>query len=201
MDAEAIGYLRISSFQENTLQEVQEALAQLNTKGIKGLVLDLRGNPGGLFRSAVQISELFLGSGVIVISRSPIKSYKGPIKADIANPFELPMAVLIDSDTASSAEVLAGALKERPGTRLMGQTSYGKGSIQSVIPLGKSMASIRMSAGIRLTVAHLFSPTRDEPYTGRGISPHDFLDPEGESILTPARAALLQTIRGMMMIR
>lgn len=201
MNPELIGYMKIVSFQENTLQEVKDALAELQTAGIKALILDLRGNPGGLFRSAIAICELFVESGIVVSGRSSIKGYQGPIKVESNNPFSLPMMVLIDKGTASSSEVLAGALKERPLTRLMGQVTYGKGSIQSFLPLVKSTSGIRITTGIRLTVAHLFSPVRDEPYTGRGITPQDLIEAEGDLLLEPAKASLLQTIRGTMMIR
>lgn len=190
-DAELLGYLRIYSFQDSTLHEVKEALVQLQTNGIKGLILDLRGNGGGLFKSSVQVAELFLGSGVIVYGQSQLPEYNKSFKADIHNPLLLPVAVLVDVETASSAEVLAGALKDSGRARLLGQTTYGKGSIQSVIPLSK------MPGGIRLTVAQLFSPTR-QPVTGRGVVPHDFVDTESDTCITAARAHLLGLLRMVM---
>src|SRR6185312_7535428 len=109
-----VGKLRINCFQETTLQEVKEALASLQTDGMKVLILDLRGNPGGLFKSAVQVAELFLPEGVIVVSQSHAlpKRLSGPIRAESMNPLLMPMVVLIDGETASAAEVLAGALKD-----------------------------------------------------------------------------------------
>ena len=122
----------------------------------------------------------------------PTTTRKGSIqttyKADSMNPLALPLVVLVDSETASSAEVLAGALKDRPGTRILGQTTYGKGSIQSVIPLTKSQG------GIRITVAHLFSPTQ-KPYTGSGVVPHDIYPTEGDAILLQARTYLQGLLR------
>jgi len=191
MGMDMLAYMRIYSFKESTLQEVQDALAKASTYGAKGLILDLRGNPGGLFKSAIKVSELFLGSGVIVHSRSRDGAYNGDLpkhaalKADIMNPLTLPVAILVDGETASSAEVLAGALRDRPLTRLFGQTTYGKGSIQSTIPLGKSQG------GVRITVAHLFSPTTRQPYTGRGIVPHVFVDVNSPALLSEARTYLL----------
>jgi carboxyl-terminal processing protease len=201
-----LAYLRIYSFQESTLVEMQEAIAQLNANGAKGVILDLRGNPGGLFKSSVQISELFVGSGVIVRAESQMKyvdralaRFLGPTtsrkgwtqttyKADSMNPLTLPLVVLVDGETASSAEVLAGALKDRALTRLLGQTTYGKGSIQSVIPLSKSQG------GIRITVARLFSPAQ-QPYTGNGVVPHDFYPADGDAILRQARTYLQGLLR------
>src|SRR5262249_45275094 len=118
-DPVPIGRIRIYQFQETTVQEVREALAQLQTDGIRALILDLRGNPGGLSKASVQVAGLFLGEAVIAVTQSPVKS-KDPDKnfsdrewkTEDQNPFVLPMVVLIDGETASSAEVLAGALKE-----------------------------------------------------------------------------------------
>ncbi len=107
-----VGKLTITCFQETTLQEVKEALASLQTDGMKVLILDLRGNPGGLFKSAVQVAELFLPDGIIVMSQSHVlskdKKMSGVIKVESMNPLLVPMVVLIDGDTASAAEVLAG---------------------------------------------------------------------------------------------
>ncbi len=201
-----LGYLRIYSFQDTTLHEVTEALARFQSYGIKGMILDLRGNPGGLFKSSVQVAELFLGAGVIVYSYSqpPLPNYRDPRdqtqfkawpdwpRSDIANPFTLPLAVLIDSETASSAEVLAGALRDSGRAQLFGQTTFGKGSIQGVIPLRKT------PGGIRLTVAQLFSPTTRQPMNGRGVVPHVFVDPESDACLTAARSRLLDQLRMVM---
>ena len=152
---------------------MREAIASLTAASVKGFILDLRGNPGGLFKAAVSVAELFLTDGVIVIGQSPFTEYNRSFKVETSGPVQaqLPLVVLIDAETASAAEVLAGALKEcRPGrvpTMVMGQTSYGKGSIQCVIPMEKT-AFLR-NPGIRLTVAKLFSPS-NQPYTGRGVS-------------------------------
>ncbi len=205
MDGDSIGYLRIASFQDTTLQEVRETMAQMRSYpggGIKGLILDLRGNPGGLFTSSVRVAELFIGTGVIVYTQSQLRDYRDPkapgnqkpFRADIINPFELPVVVLVDGDTASSAEVVAGALKEafdrgRLG-RLLGQTTYGKGSIQSLILLRKSPGGFR----IRLTVAQLFAPTQ-KPIFGRGIVPHEFVNTEGDTCILDARERLLDLVR------
>lgn len=186
-----IGYLRVRHFQESTLQEVKEALAQLNTKRMQAIILDLRGNPGGLFKPAVQVSELFLGEGVIVHTQTQVRHLKGPFKADSMNPLLVPMAVLIDGETASSAEVVAGAFKELGRAMLLGQTTFGKGSIQSVIPLKKS------TGGVRITVAQFFSPSR-QPYTGRGVAPDVFMEADGEAVINTARMQLQRLLRSMM---
>jgi carboxyl-terminal processing protease len=188
---EPIGYLRISYFSEETLHAVQEALM----RDLKGLIIDLRGNPGGLFMAAVNVAELFLPDGIIVISQSPFKEFNRTFKVETNHPNHFPVVVLIDGETASAAEVMAGALKEsRAGkipTLVMGQSSYGKGSIQCVIPMEKS--PLENPAAIRLTVAKLFSPS-NQPYTGRGVSPHEPTDLAGDALLEEARKELLKLI-------
>jgi carboxyl-terminal processing protease len=167
------GYIRISYFGEWTLQEVKEAVAELSKPGgeLKGLILDLRGNPGGLFHPAVTIAEMFLTEGVIVIGQSPYKEYNRPFKVETSGPLLMPLVVLVDGETASAAEVLAGALKEgrqgRLPTKVLGLTTYGKGAIQRLISIEKLLDR---PAAIRLTVAKLFSPS-NQPYTGRGVTP------------------------------
>jgi carboxyl-terminal processing protease len=193
--ATAVGYLRISHFQESTLQEVKEALAamQSSTDPIKGLVLDLRGNPGGLFKAGVSVAELFLTDGVVVVSQSPSKEYNRPYKVEAPGGVPLPLVVLVDGDTASAAEVLAGALAgRRAPTRLVGQSTFGKGSIQCVIAVDRPPFD-KMPAGIRITVAKLFSPT-GQPYTGRGVVPQLVIDVEGENGLKAAKEQLLDLL-------
>jgi carboxyl-terminal processing protease len=188
------GYLRISYFNEETLHAVQEALIAAGG-GLRGLVIDLRGNPGGLFMAAVNVAQLFLPDGVIVISQSPFKEFNRTFKVEATHDHHFAVVVLIDGETASAAEVLAGALKEsRAGkiaTLVMGQSSYGKGSIQCVIPMEKS--PLENPAAIRLTVAKLFSPS-NQPYTGRGVSPHEPTDLTGDALLEEARKELLKLI-------
>lgn len=195
-DAESglyFGHLRINHFQESTVQEVKEALAILQTNGIKGLVLDLRGNAGGLFDSGVQVARLFLTGGVITYTHSQIKDYNQPFKADGVGAFLLPTVVLVDGETASAAEMLAGALKDNGRAKVIGQPTFGKGTIQQVFPLDKAPLD-KTPGGIRLTVARFDSPTKT-PYTGRGIVPHE--PAEGETALTRAVATLLAATRAM----
>ncbi|HEY7156995.1 MAG TPA: S41 family peptidase [Gemmataceae bacterium] len=194
-----VGKLTINYFQETTLQEVKEALAALQSDGMKALILDLRGNPGGLFRSAVQTAELFLPEGLIVVSQSHIlsreKRLSGPIRAESMNPLLLPMVVLIDGDTASAAEVLAGALKDNGRAKLIGQTTFGKGSLQCVIPLDKPPFD-RMPGGIRITVARLLSPNW-QPFSGKGIQPNFPSAADGDGILLEARQVLLEIVKAL----
>jgi carboxyl-terminal processing protease len=162
----AIGYVQIHHFQESTVQEVKEALEALTAMPIKGLIVDLRGNPGGLFKPAVAVAELFLSTGVIVHTQSRLKDFNKTFKAMNMNPFapSLPIVVLIDGETASSAEIVAGALKDNQRATLVGQTSYGKGSIQGFLPLTD------LPGGLRLTIARFTSPSQ-QVFEGRGLVP------------------------------
>ena len=192
----SIGYIQINHFQDSTVQDVKEALARLQTDGVQGLILDLRGNPGGTFKAGVQVAELFLDEGVIVYSQSPLAEFNHPFKVESRNPVQLPVVVLVDRDTASAAEVVAGALKEhRPGnTLIVGQTTFGKGSIQGVIPLDKPPLD-KAPGGIRITIAHLFSPGKHQPYTDRGVTPDVLVDQEGPAVMTAGVQAMVQLLK------
>jgi carboxyl-terminal processing protease len=165
IERDGIGYLRIANFQRNTPQELESAVLRLRIEGMRALVLDLRGNPGGVFAAAVQVAERFLPQGVIVSTQGQAK---GTSKIyTVQHPFvslEMPLVVLIDADTASAAEVVAGALKENARATLVGTPTYGKGSIQCLLTL-------QAGSGLRLTLARFFSP-RGNPFTGLGVTPH-----------------------------
>jgi carboxyl-terminal processing protease len=159
-----VGYIRIHYFQESTLQEVKAALAEWAGLPLKGVILDLRGNPGGLFKSSLSVAEIFLPETVIAHTHSPLRDFNRTYRSNNGTPFVLPLVVLIDGETASAAEVLAGALKDNRAATLVGSPTYGKGSIQCVIPLEQA------PGGLRLTVARFSSPSR-VPFAGRGILP------------------------------
>jgi carboxyl-terminal processing protease len=160
-----IGYLQVLLFQETTLQELDEAVARLEANGMRALVLDLRGNPGGLFDVAVQVAERFVSVGVIVSTHGQEDRYNRSYSAHGASVLDSPLVVLVDGETASSAEMLAGALKENQRGTLIGETTFGKGSIQKVRKLE------RLPAAIRLTVARFYSP-RNLPLSGAGVAPN-----------------------------
>jgi carboxyl-terminal processing protease len=151
------GILRVSGFNEKTTDEAQAAFAEIKAKNphMKGLILDLRRNPGGLLDQAVGISDLFLQGGEIV-------SQRGRDPRDVerynARPGDmtggLPMVVLIDPGTASAAEIVAGALQDRKRAAIVGLTSFGKGSVQTVIPLRGGM-----DGALKLTTARYYTPS------------------------------------------
>lgn len=175
----SIGYLRLIGFQRSTPQEMEDAILQLKTQGMRLLILDLRGNPGGLFQVAVQLAERFLQNGVIVATQGQRSSYsKHYLSQSGMLALDLPLIVLVDGDTASSAEVFAAAMKDHQRATLVGQTTYGKASIQHVIKLSEQPVG-----GIRLTVARIYTP-RGLPYEGAGITPHILVERSSMGLMT-----------------
>ncbi len=150
------GYLRVSGFNEKTTDEAEAALADLKAKNpkMKGLVLDLRNNPGGLLDQAVGISDMFLEGGEIVSQRGrdprDIERYNARA-GDVTG--GLPMVVLVNSGSASAAEIVAGALQDRKRAEVVGLTTFGKGSVQTVIPLRGGM-----DGALKLTTARYYTP-------------------------------------------
>jgi len=148
-------YLRISQFQAETGTQLRKRLERLvaeNKGALRGVVLDLRSNPGGLLTSAVEVGDEFLDEGVIVTTRGRVKESEMTFRAtpgDLAG--GAPMVVLIDNGTASAAEIVAGALKDHHRALLMGRRSFGKGSVQTVLPLDAEHA-------VKLTTARYYTP-------------------------------------------
>ncbi len=151
------GYLRVSAFNERTTEEAERVFTELRAANprMKGLILDLRNNPGGLLDQAVGLSDLFLEGGEIVSQRGrgarDVERYNAR-PGDIAQ--GLPMVVLINTGSASAAEIVAGALQDRKRAELVGLTSFGKGSVQTVIPLRGGM-----DGALKLTTARYYTPS------------------------------------------
>ena len=149
-----IGYIRLTSFNENSSSQVKEKIKKLNNnKKLKGYILDLRNNPGGLLSQAIKISDFFLENGEIVStkSRQPSENRKWfAKKGDLTN--GKTVLVLINYGSASAAEIVAGALKDHKRAIIVGENSYGKGSVQSIIPL-------KNRGAIRLTIAKYYLPS------------------------------------------
>jgi len=154
---DGIGYVRITQFSEPTASSLQQALEKLYANGLRALVLDLRSNPGGLLKSAKQVAELFLKNGSLIVSirdrsgKANEKQFLAEGKHHYADIF---MAILIDGGSASASEIVAGALQDQKRAILVGSTSFGKGSVQTVIPLGSDPG-----AAIRLTTSKYFTPS------------------------------------------
>jgi carboxyl-terminal processing protease len=149
-----VGYIRLTSFNENSSQQVKEKIEKFNkNKNLKGFVLDLRNNPGGLLSQAIKISDFFLKNGEIVSTKSRQVSENKKWfakKGDLTNGKTL--IVLINYGSASASEIVAGALKDHKRAIILGENSYGKGSVQSIIPL-------KNRGAIRLTIAKYYLPS------------------------------------------
>jgi carboxyl-terminal processing protease len=165
MAAPSVGYLRIINFQTGTRSEVEKALLRMKSRGpLKGLILDLRDNPGGLLDQAVQVADLFVSSGTITSLRGRNKQLNREFKAQGRAMLDgVPIVVLINRGSASSSEVLAGALQGKPHVTLMGERSFGKASVQAVYPLGGGNA-------LRLTTAHYYTAQGGD-IEGKGLDP------------------------------
>ncbi|MDA9662447.1 S41 family peptidase [Candidatus Pelagibacter sp.] len=149
-----IGYIRLTSFNENSSEQIKKKINKLNkNKDLKGYILDLRNNPGGLLSQAIKISDFFLENGEIVSTRSRQASENRKWfakKGDLTNGKTL--IILINYGSASASEIVAGALKDHKRAIILGENSYGKGSVQSIIPL-------KNRGAIRLTIAKYYLPS------------------------------------------
>ncbi len=147
-----IGYIRITLFNQSTVEELRDAIEKLIKEGMKGLLLDLRYNPGGLLTPAVQVSQMFLQPGqLIVITEGRDQSTKTEYKAEGNDNYpDLPLAILINNGSAGSSEVVAGALQDHNRAIIIGERSLGKGSVTNILPLGDG-AAFRLTTGLFYT--------------------------------------------------
>ncbi|MEM7276540.1 MAG: S41 family peptidase [Pseudomonadota bacterium] len=190
---EGLAYVRISQFNEATANDVKRTikrLRRLNEEALQGLVLDLRNNPGGVLDSAVQVSDLFLDDGVIVSARGRDNEETFVHSARSGDILQgKPISVLINQASASAAEIVAGALHDHDRATLVGATTYGKGSVQTVMPLSNGNA-------IKLTTSRYFTPDGVSIH-GLGIAP-DFevpLDDEQTQLDLRASRALVEDVQ------
>jgi carboxyl-terminal processing protease len=167
------GYLRITQFQERTEHDAKNALAALEKEsgGLQGLVLDLRNNPGGLLSQAVKVADLFLDSGLVVYTEGrtdnqeqKFYAHKGPTASDY------PMVVLVNGGSASASEIVAGALQDHKRALVLGMQTFGKGSVQTILPLADG------EAAIRLTTARYYTPN-GRSIQATGITPDIIMEP------------------------
>jgi carboxyl-terminal processing protease len=167
-----IAYVRLKQFQATSTDEIQEALEKLREQGpVRGLVFDLRGNPGGLLEQAAKVSDLFVSSGVVVatVGASEGREEKKATPQGTEPPY--PMVVLVNASSASASEIVAGALKNLNRAVIVGQTTFGKGSVQLVFP-----DVTPDKAALKLTIAQYLTPG-DQSIQGEGVTPHIELDP------------------------
>src|ERR1700733_774958 len=185
-----MGYVRISQFSETTGDDLDAALKDLrkrNAAPLKGLVLDLRNNPGGVLEAAVAVSDAFLDSGVIVTAKGRTAESKFEMDATPGDALNgAPIVILVNGGSASAAEIVAGALKDHHRAKLMGRTTFGKGSVQTIIPLAGDHA-------VKLTTSLYYTPS-GVSINHRGIAPDIELerDPKPSTAPVPTDAPLLQ---------
>ena len=178
LEPDGVGYIRITSFAETTQREMTKAIDDLKAKGhgqLKGLVLDLRNNPGGLLDQAVRVSGDFLNGGttVSIRGRSPDDNRIFPAPSSGDRLPNVPMVVLINGASASAAEIVAGALQDRKRAEVLGTQSFGKGSVQTIIPMDGHGA-------LRLTTARYYTPS-GRSIQGQGITPDRIVEqPKGQ---------------------
>jgi len=182
------GYARITNFQRNTPQDLQDAIGELLQEGkLKGLVLDMRNNPGGLLDASVKVADLFLDEGIIVSTKGRLQDQNMEFSAHSGGPeYDFPTVVLINGGTASASEIVAGALQDHKRALILGTQSFGKGSVQTIIPMNDG-------AGLRLTTARYYTPNGIS-IQATGITP-DVLVPAVESIKDDTDKAPMKFLR------
>src|SRR5713226_7712343 len=160
-----IGYVKLRQFQEQTAHDLDQALDKFDKGGMKALVLDLRNNPGGLLTSAVEVTEKFVEDGKLVVyTEGRVRNQNMRFTAHAKKAFStLPMVVLVNQGSASASEIVAGALQDYGRAIVVGVQTFGKGSVQTIIPLSDG-------SGLRLTTAKYFTP-KGRSIHGKGITP------------------------------
>ena len=172
-----IAYIKINSFQKNTSDDVYTALRSLHRQGMRKLIVDVRGNPGGLLTQSVEVADYFVRGGTIVQTRGRSSRENYAYKAHLDGTWRVPLVVLIDRDSASASEIFAGAIRDNRAGKVVGERSYGKGSVQGIFPLRS------VKAGVRLTTAKFFSPA-DKAISLAGVEPDIVVRPQ--TVLRPS---------------
>jgi carboxyl-terminal processing protease len=165
IDAEyGVAYLRLPAFQKTTSADLNDALWKLYRDGMKSLIIDVRGNPGGLLDSSVEVSDKFIAEGKIVSTRGRNAREDSERFANRYDTWRVPLVVLIDRNSASASEIFAGAIRDSRRGTVVGERSYGKGSVQGIFPLSAA------KAGLRLTTAKFYSPS-GQAIANAGVTP------------------------------
>jgi carboxyl-terminal processing protease len=176
--ANGIGYIKMTGFQKNTVEELDAALLKLNKEGMRALIWDVRGNPGGLLTAAVEVLDRFISEGVLVSTQGRTPDQNSTYSAQAPGTWKVPLVLLTDGDSASASEIVAGAIHDHHRGTIVGRKTYGKWSVQSILP-GHA------ESGFRLTTAKFYSPS-GQTYGKIGIKP-DIEIAAGESTRTGYR--------------
>jgi carboxyl-terminal processing protease len=159
-----VAYIKLACFQKTTARDLEAVLWDLYRQGMRSLIVDVRGNPGGLLSTAVEVADKFIDQGVIVSTRGRSPQEDFIYTAHQAGTWRMPLVVLVDQESASAAEIFAGAIRDHRRGTLVGQRTYGKGSVQGIFPLNYA------GTGIRLTTARFYSPN-GQSFNRVGIEP------------------------------
>ncbi len=172
---DGLGYLRLRQFQEQSPHDLEAALEKLSKDGMKALILDLRNNPGGLLTAAVEVSEKFIDDGrLVVYTEGRVRNQNMRFSAHAKRGYvDMPMVVLVNQGSASASEIVAGALQDWGRAVVVGTQTFGKGSVQTIIPLSDG-------SGLRLTTAKYFTP-KGRSIHGKGITPDIIVEIPKES--------------------
>jgi carboxyl-terminal processing protease len=186
-----IGYIRLRQFQEQTGHDIEAALDRFAKNGTKALVLDLRNNPGGLLTAAVEVTEKFVDDGKLVVyTEGRVRNQNMRFSAHAKKAYtSLPMVVLVNQGSASASEIVAGALQDYGRAVLVGTQTFGKGSVQTIIPLSDG-------SGLRLTTAKYFTP-KGRSIHGKGITPDIVVEAPKEPAGTPPRPPSLDPLEDL----
>ena len=176
LDGTNIGYIQMTGFQSSTAEELDLALRNLNSQGMRALIWDVRGNPGGLLQTSVQVLDRFIGDGVVVSTKGRASDQNHSYQAYRTGTWSLPLVLLVDGDSASASEIVAGAIRDHRRGTLVGRRTFGKWSVQSIYDL-------MGGGGLRITTAKFYSPN-GKTYGKIGVDPHVVVElpkPEGGS--------------------
>mgnify|MGYP000442268932 CR=1 FL=1 len=176
-----IGYLKMTGFQKNTAEELDAALLRLHREGMQALIWDLRGNPGGLLTAAVEVLDRFIEDGVLVSTKGRTGDQNWSYSAQRAGTWSVPLVLLVDGDSASASEIVAGAIRDHQRGVIVGRKTYGKWSVQSILPG-------LLNTGVRLTTAKFYSPS-GQTHGKVGIHP--------DIAVTPAAPQQVAAYRGL----
>jgi len=165
-----IKYIRISSFDKNVVSSLKKVLANLDKEHKKGIIIDLRNNPGGLLNQAVGMLDLFIDKGVLVSQKGRVKSENETYYAHSAGTYKnIPIVVLVNGGSASASEIVSGGLQDHKRAVIVGEKTFGKGSVQAILPVNKDEA-------IRLTVARYYLPS-GRTIQAKGVTPDIIVHP------------------------
>ncbi|MEZ6132447.1 MAG: S41 family peptidase [Planctomycetaceae bacterium] len=163
-ETQGVAYIRMTGFQSSTEEEMDAALRDLERQGMRSLIWDLRGNPGGLLDTAAAVIDRFIDDGILVSTEGRSFDQNQTFRARTYNTRNIPLILLVDENSASASEIVAGAIRDHKRGQIVGRRTYGKWSVQSIIHLPGG-------TGLKLTTAKFFSPAHKN-YAGTGIEPH-----------------------------